>query len=137
MNKKIQLYDTTLRDGSQAEGVTFTVEDKLLIAGKLDTLGVAYIEAGWPGASPKDSEFFQRARKELKLKKSKLVAFGSTRKAASAPEDDKILKDLLDSGAKTICLFGKSWDLHVRQALEISLPENLKLIEDSVLYLKS
>lgn len=136
MKKQIQLYDTTLRDGSQAEGVTFTVEDKLLIAGKLDWLGVRYIEAGWPGASPKDSEFFERARKELKLKKSKLVAFGSTRKAGNSAEDDKVLNDLLDSGAKTICLFGKSWDLHARSALGISLAENLKLIEDSVRYLK-
>ena len=138
MNKKqITIYDTTLRDGSQSEGITFTVEDKLLIAEKLDWLGIHYIEAGWPGASPKDTEFFERASKELKLKKARLSAFGSTRKAGHMPPQDKVLNDLLASKAQTICIFGKTWDLHVKQALQIPLPENLVLIEDSIAYLKA
>lgn len=136
MNKQIQIYDTTLRDGSQAEEVNFTVEDKLRIAEKLDWLGIHYIEAGWPGASPKDTEFFARARTELKLKKSRLVAFGSTRRADRTVEKDKILNDLLAAETKTVCIFGKSWDLHVKTALKIPLTENLELIRDSVAYLK-
>ncbi|MDO8520362.1 MAG: citramalate synthase [Deltaproteobacteria bacterium] len=136
MKKQIQIYDTTLRDGSQAEEVNFTVEDKLRIAEKLDWLGVHYIEAGWPGASPKDTEFFARARTELKLKKSRLVAFGSTRRAGTPVEKDKILNDLLAAETKTICIFGKTWDLHVKTALKIPLAENLALIRESVAYLK-
>lgn len=136
MPKQIQIYDTTLRDGSQSEDISFTVEDKLRIAEKLDWLGVHYIEAGWPGASPKDTEFFRLAKKELKLKKSKLVAFGSTRKADNEAAHDKILNDLLESEAKIMCLFGKTWDLHVKKTLGISLTDNLELIFDSVAYLK-
>ena len=136
MKKQIQIYDTTLRDGTQSEDISFSVEDKLQIAQKLDGLGIHYIEGGWPGANPKDTEFFERASRELKLKRSRLVAFGSTRKASNPASKDKILNDLLASDTKTICIFGKTWDLHVHQALSISLQENLVLIEDSVAYLK-
>ncbi|MBI2339782.1 MAG: citramalate synthase [Deltaproteobacteria bacterium] len=136
MPKLIQIYDTTLRDGTQAEDIAFTVEDKLRIAEKLDGLGVHYIEGGWPGANPKDSEFFERARRELKLKRAKLVAFGSTRRASSAVEGDEILKSLLSAGTKTVCIFGKSWNLHVTRALGISPADNLKLVSESVAWLK-
>lgn len=136
MKKQIQIYDTTLRDGTQSEDIAFTVEDKLRVASQLDTLGVHYIEGGWPGANPKDSEFFERAQKELKLKGAKLVAFGSTRKAANPPEKDRVLLALLKSQAKTICLFGKTWDFHVKAALGISLQENLDLIFDSISFVK-
>lgn len=136
MKKQIQIYDTTLRDGTQAEDIAFTVEDKLRIAEKLDWLGVHYIEGGWPGSNPKDSKFFERASKELKLKQARIVAFGSTRKASSRVEDDKNLSALLSAQTKAVCIFGKSWDLHVKIALSITLPENLKLIEESVAYLK-
>ena len=134
--KHIQIYDTTLRDGAQSENITFTVGDKLRICTQLDQAGFDYIEAGWPGASPKDTDFFDRAKKELKLKHAKLVAFGSTRKASNSPEKDKILNDLIAAQTKVVCIFGKTWDLHVRSALRISLKENLKLITDSVAYLK-
>ncbi len=136
MAKQIQIYDTTLRDGTQSEDVAFSVEDKLRVAGRLDQLGIHYIEAGWPGASPKDTEFFQRAKQELRLKTSKLVAFGSTRKAGNTPDSDPVLQGLVNSGAKYFCIFGKTWDLHVRSALKISLDENLQLITDSIAYLK-
>ncbi len=136
MPKQITIFDTTLRDGSQSEDVSFTVEDKLRIAEKLDWLGIHYIEGGWPGASPKDTEFFERARSELKLKTSRLVAFGSTRRAESTVETDQILAGLIESNAKTVCIFGKTWDLHVKRALGISLQENLQLIFDSVSFLK-
>jgi 2-isopropylmalate synthase len=134
---KIEIYDSSLRDGTQAEGINFTLEDKLLIIGKLDELGVDYIEAGWPGANPKDTELFERLHQEAKLKHAKITAFGSTRKASNTPENDQVLNNLVQSKAKVICIFGKSWDLHVKQALNISLEENLKLVEDSISYLKS
>ncbi len=136
MTRYIQIYDTTLRDGTQSEDVAFSVEDKLLVAEKLDGLGIHYIEGGWPGSNPKDSEFFERARKELKLRKSRLTAFGSTRRADLNLESDPILKGLLSAGTKTVCIFGKSWDLHVKIALGIPLRENLQLIQESVNYLK-
>lgn len=136
MSRIIQIYDTTLRDGTQSEDIAFSVEDKLLIAEKLDWLGIHYIEGGWPGSNPKDSEFFERARGELKLTKSRLSAFGSTRRADSSLESDSILKGLLDGGTKTVCIFGKSWDLHVKIALGISLKENLQLIKETVRFLK-
>lgn len=137
MKEKIQIYDTTLRDGSQAEEVTFTVEDKLRIAEKLDGLGVSHIEAGWPGANPKDSEVFKRAVKDLKLKNAKLVAFGSTKKAGKKPEDDWVLQGLLNSQVKSVCIFGKTWDFHVKKTLRVPLEENLDMIESSIRYLKS
>lgn len=136
MKKTIEIYDTTLRDGTQAEEIAFTVDDKLRIIAKLDSLGVHYIEAGWPGSNPRDTELFVRAQKELSLKKSRLVAFGATRKAGIKAADSPVLKALLEAGTKTICIFGKTWDLHVHSALGVSLIENLEIISDSVKFLK-
>ena len=133
--KQVKLFDTTLRDGAQTEGISFTVEDKIKIAKLLDRLGIHYIEGGWPGSNPKDIEFFRRA-KELKLKNAKIVAFGSTRRAKVKPEDDANLKAIIDSGAPAVAIFGKSWDFHVTDALKISLDENLELVEDSIRFLK-
>jgi len=134
--KKVIVYDTTLRDGAQGEGVSFSVDEKLKVARKLDEIGIDYIEGGWPGANPKDAEFFQKL-KELKLMHSKGVAFGSTRRAKNAAKDDENLKAIVKSGAPAAAIFGKTWDLHVTEALRISLEENLKLIFDSVEYLKA
>ncbi len=134
--KKIEIYDTTLRDGSQSEGISFSAQDKLLIAKKIDEAGFHYIEGGWPGANPKDITFFEEAKK-LKLKNSKLVAFGSTRKAAAKVSDDDNLRGLLASGTQVITIFGKSWDMHVRDVFRVDLEENLRMIQDSVKYLKS
>ena len=133
---KIELYDTTLRDGAQSEGISFSVSDKFKICEKLDELGVHFIEGGWPGANPKDMNFFKSAKK-MRLKKSSLVAFGSTRHPKSKAAQDKVLKGLLDAGTKYITIFGKSWDLHVRDVFKVELDENLKMIEDSVKFLKS
>jgi len=130
----IQLYDTTLRDGAQTEGISYSVQDKLRITEKLDALGVHYIEGGWPGSNPKDAEFFRRAAR-LHLTSSTLTAFGSTRRAAQAAKDPN-LQALLKAGTPTLTIFGKSWDLHVRDVLKISLEENLHVIEDSVAFLK-
>lgn len=135
-NRQIYLYDTTLRDGSQREGISFSVADKLKIAKKLDELGVHYIEGGWPGANPKDVEFFEKA-KTLKLKKAQLVAFGSTRRAGVKPQEDKVLKGLLEAETPVITIFGKTWDFHVKEALKVSYAENLAMIQDSIAYLKS
>jgi 2-isopropylmalate synthase len=130
----LEIYDTTLRDGAQAEDVSFSVEDKIRIAQKLDELGVTYIEGGWPGANPKDVEFFQII-KTVPLKRATVVAFGSTRKASNPVRKDANLKALLEAGTQTITLFGKSWTLHVTEALGISLAKNLEIIEDSIAYL--
>ena len=134
--KKIQIYDTTLRDGSQGENISFSLEDKLRIVRKLDDLGVDYIEGGWPGSNSKDLEFFHRAR-EVKLKHAKVAAFGSTRHPRYSADNDPNLKALVESGTPVVTIFGKSWDLHVRTALGISLKENLDLIRESVAFLKS
>jgi len=133
---KIELYDTTLRDGAQSEGISFSVEDKLRICEKLAELGMQFIEGGWPGANPKDMSFFAKA-KALKLKNSKLVAFGSTRHALAKASADKVLKGLLDADTRYITIFGKSWDLHVKDVLKTTLEENLKMIEDSIKFLRS
>ncbi|MCX5686293.1 MAG: citramalate synthase, partial [Candidatus Omnitrophica bacterium] len=133
---KIELYDTTLRDGAQSEGISFSVSDKLKICEKLDELGVDFIEGGWPGANPKDMSFF-KAAKSLRLKKAKLVAFGSTRHPKSKVSRDKVLKGLLGADTKFITIFGKSWDLHVRDVFKVDLDENLRMIEDSVKFLRS
>jgi 2-isopropylmalate synthase len=132
----IELYDTTLRDGAQAEDIAFSVEDKLRIVQKLDELGIPYIEGGWPGANPKDGEFFREVRK-LTLKHAQIAAFGATRKAKFRVQDDPSLQALLEAHTPVITIFGKSWDLHVTAALGISLKKNLDLIGDSVEYLKS
>jgi len=132
----LEIYDTTLRDGAQAEDVSFTADDKVLVAKKLDELGVQYIEGGWPGANPKDIEFF-RIIKTVPLKHASVVAFGSTRKASNPVQKDPNIRALLAAETDTITLFGKSWRLHVTEALGISLPKNLELIGDSIAYLRS
>jgi 2-isopropylmalate synthase len=132
----IELYDTTLRDGAQAEDIAFSVEDKLRIVQKLDELGIPYIEGGWPGANPKDAEFFKEVRK-LTLKHAQIAAFGATRKASNRVQDDPSIRALLDAHTPVITIFGKSWDMHVTAALGISLKKNLQLIGDSVAHLKS
>jgi 2-isopropylmalate synthase len=134
--RRIQIYDTTLRDGSQGEHVSFSVEDKLHITRKLDELGIDYIEGGWPGSNSKDIAFFRRAQ-ELKLKHAKLAAFGSTRHPRNSVVHDRNLQALLEAATPVVTIFGKTWDLHVKVALGISLPENLELIRESVEYLKS
>jgi 2-isopropylmalate synthase len=133
--RKIEIYDTTLRDGAQSEDISFSVEDKVRISEKLDELGVHFIEGGWPGASPRDAEFFRKARK-LKLKNARLVAFGSTHRAAHKVHNDPNIISLLRSETPVITIFGKSWDLHVKRALRIPLSANLDLIHNSVSYLK-
>lgn len=133
---EIFLYDTTLRDGAQTEGISFTVQDKLKITALLDDLGFHYIEGGWPGSNPKDIEYFNKVQ-ELKLKNAKIVAFGSTRRANQKVEDDANIKAFIGSKVKTVALFGKCWDFHVTEALKTTLEENLKMISDSISYLKS
>jgi 2-isopropylmalate synthase len=133
---RIQTFDTTLRDGTQGEAVSFSVEDKILICQKLDELGIDYIEGGWPGSNPKDREFFARA-KSLKLKHAKLTAFGSTRFAKNPVEEDRNVRELIDAETPVVAIFGKSWDYHVTRALGITLEENLVLISDTVGYLKA
>jgi 2-isopropylmalate synthase len=136
MSDVVKLFDTTLRDGTQGEGISLSVEDKLKIAARLDELGVHYIEGGWPGSNSKDMEFFERVR-GLGLKHAKITAFCSTRRKGIAPEDDQNLKAVLDSGVEVATIFGKSWDFHVHTALQTSLEENLAMIYDSVKFLKS
>jgi len=132
----VQIYDTTLRDGSQGEGIAFSIADKLKIARRLDAFGVTYIEGGWPGSNPKDVEFFQRI-KDIPLTHAKIAAFGSTRRASTAPEDDAILRQLLEAETQVITIFGKSWTLHVADVLRVPLEQNLEMIRDSVAYLKA
>ncbi len=131
----IEMYDTTLRDGSQTEGISFSVNDKVKIAEKLDEMGIHYIEGGWPGSNPKDKEFFKLMKKK-KLKNSFLTAFGSTRRARVTPAQDKNLRDLISAQTPVVTIFGKSWDLHVQDVLKVSLEENLDIISSSVSYLK-
>src|SRR5438270_4345002 len=133
---KIWTFDTTLRDGTQGEAVSFSVEDKLVIAQKLDELGIDYIEGGWPGSNPKDKDFFERAR-ELNLKHARLTAFGSTRFARNPVEEDRNVRALVEAETPVVSIFGKSWDLHVTRALGITREENLVLISDTVRFLKS
>jgi 2-isopropylmalate synthase len=131
----VEVFDTTLRDGAQVEGVSLTVDDKLRIAEQLDYLGVHYIEGGWPGANPKDEEFFRRARTELRLDTSTMVAFGSTRRVKGKVDDDPTLRNLVAAGTSTVCIVGKSWDYHVTSALQTDLDEGVAMIADSVGYL--
>lgn len=133
---RVEIYDTTLRDGSQLEGISLTVEDKLKIARQLDRLGVTYIEGGWPGANPKDIEFFERARNELDLTTSKMVAFGSTRRAKGKTDTDPTLGNLLSAETGTVCIVGKTWDYHVEGALQTTLDEGIAMVADSVAFLK-
>jgi len=133
---RIQIYDTTLRDGSQGEGVNFSLQDKLLITRRLDELGVDFIEGGYPLSNPKDAEYFQEARK-LPLRHAKIAAFGMTRRKGIAPAEDTCLKALLESEAPVITIVGKTWDLHVTEVLNTTLEENLRMIADSVGHCKS
>ncbi|MFM8857879.1 MAG: citramalate synthase [Actinomycetota bacterium] len=135
MSTMIEVFDTTLRDGLQVEGVSASVEDKLRIAEQLDFLGVHYIEGGWPGANPKDIEFFARAASELKLSTSTLVAFGSTRRPKGKVDDDATLRHLIEAGTSAVCIVAKSWDYHVLNALQTTLDEGVSMISDSVQYL--
>jgi 2-isopropylmalate synthase len=137
MSRQVEIYDTTLRDGTQQEGISLTATDKLAVTRLLDDLGVAYVEGGWPGANPKDDEFFARARTELDLQTATLVAFGATRRANRRPEDDEQLAALLAAGTDVICLVGKSWDYHVEHALRTSQDEAVAMVADSVAYLRS
>ena len=133
---KIQIYDTTLRDGTQSEGFTLSSNDKVRIAQKLDELGVAFIEGGWPGSNPKDVEFFERAR-DMQWRNSLITAFGSTCRVKGGPEDDVNIKALLDSQTPVCTIFGKTWTLHVREVLLTTCEDNLRIIEQSVAYLKA
>lgn len=133
--RKIEVFDSTLRDGAQAEGISFSVEDKLRIVSALDELGVSYIEAGNPGSNPKDLEFFQRV-KGLKLNHSKLTAFGSTRKPGTKVDEDSNIQSLLQANTASIAIFGKSWDLHVTDIIKTTLDENLNMISETIAYLK-
>jgi 2-isopropylmalate synthase len=131
----VEVFDTTLRDGLQVEGVSATVDDKLRIAEQLDHLGVHYIEGGWPGANPKDIEFFARAATELRFDTSTLVAFGSTRRPRGKVDDDATLRNLLDANTSAVCIVAKSWDYHVLEALQTTLDEGEAMIADSVEFL--
>ena len=132
--KKIEIYDTTLRDGTQGDGVNFSLADKLEITQELDRFGVDFLEGGWPGSNPKDNEYFEKVR-SLELNNIRIVAFGSTHRAGAVPEEDLFLQELVASKADVICIFGKSWDLHVEQALRISPAKNIEMIRDSVAHL--
>ncbi|HMM55252.1 MAG TPA: citramalate synthase [Candidatus Desulfobacillus sp.] len=133
--KQIAIYDSTLRDGAQAQGISYSVDDKLKIVERLDALGVRYIEAGNPGSNPKDLEFFQRVR-DIKLRHARLVAFGATRKVGIRAEEDANLRSLLAAGTPAVAIFGKSWDFQVREILRADADENLRMIGDTVRYLK-
>ena len=133
----VEVFDTTLRDGMQVEGVSASVNDKLRIAEQLDLLGVHYIEGGWPGANPKDEEFFARAKRELKLTTSTLVAFGSTRRPSGKVDDDATLRNLIDAQTAGVCIVAKAWDYHVETALQTTLDEGVAMVADSVKYLGS
>src|SRR6476661_10474472 len=135
--RAFHVYDTTLRDGAQQEGLNLSVADKLTIARELDDLGVGYIEGGWPGANPKDTEFFRRARQELDLRNATLAAFGATRRAGVAAADDPLVAALRDSGASVVTLVAKSHDRHVELALRTTLEENLAMVRDTVSHLRA
>lgn len=135
--KSVDIYDTTLRDGSQQAGLSLSVDDKLRVALQLDSLGVAYIEGGWPGANPKDEEFFRRAPDELKLNHANLVAFGSTRRANARADQDATLRSLVEAQTQYVCIVGKSWDYHVEKALRTTLEEGILMVADSIKFLRS
>ncbi len=133
--KQITIYDTTLRDGAQTVGITFSLQDKIRIAQELDKLKVDFIEGGWPGANPKDTLFFEEIRKH-NITHSKIAAFSSTKRHNVKPDDDPLIQALVNSKADILTIFAKTWDFHVKTALNISLDDNLKLIEDTISYLK-
>ena len=136
MPLSVEIYDTTLRDGAQLEGISLTVDDKLRIAEQLDRLGVHYIEGGWPGSNPKDDEFFDRVQSELKLANSRLVAFGSTRRIKGKVDDDLTLQHLLAANTEVVCIVGKASEYHVTEALRTTLDEGVAMVADSVRFLK-
>ena len=131
----ILLYDTTLRDGTQGEHVSFTAEEKIEIALRLDNFGIHYIEGGWPGSNPRDMRFFDLA-KRTEFKNATIAAFGSTRKVGITPDKDQNIAALLESGTSAVTIFGKTWDLHVEKVIKTTLEENLAMIYESVEYLK-
>jgi 2-isopropylmalate synthase len=133
---KVELYDTTLRDGAQGTGLSYSIEDRLRILHKIDQLGVPFIEGGWPGANPRDTEFFKLATKES-LGHATLTSFGMTRKAGEGAEDSAVLRELLDTGTEVVCIVGKSWDLHVTEALRTDLDEGVAMVRDSIAFLRS
>ncbi|PYM21273.1 MAG: citramalate synthase, partial [Candidatus Rokuibacteriota bacterium] len=135
MRRLIKIYDTTLRDGTQGEGVSFSMEDKVRLASRLDALGVHYIEGGWPGSNPKDLRFFRRMQ-DVTLKHAKLAAFSMTRRAGGTAASDANMRALIDGGAPVATIVGKSWDFHVTDALGTTLPENLAMIEDTIAFLR-
>ena len=132
----IEIFDTTLRDGTQRKDISLSCTDKIRVAQRLDEMGVSFIEGGWPGSNPKDVEFFQRAA-EMTWKNALITAFGSTCRAKGGPEDDANIKALLDAGTPVCTVFGKTWTLHVTEVLRTTLPDNLRIIEQSVAYLRS
>ncbi|MGQ9532679.1 MAG: citramalate synthase [Desulfotomaculales bacterium] len=133
--KVVEVYDTTLRDGAQGEGVSFSIEDKIKITRRLDEMGFHFVEGGWPGSNPKDAEYFSRIRHES-LRHARVAAFGSTRKAGVAPAEDANLQSIMAAGVPVATIFGKSWDFHVLQVLNTTLDENLAMIRDSVAFLR-
>ena len=135
-NAKVAIYDTTLRDGSQREGISLSVADKLHITRLLDELGVDYIEGGWPGSNPKDVMYFDQVR-DLELRHSKIAAFGSTRRKGIAPQDDPNIQALVEANTPVVTVVGKTSMLHVTDVLQTTAGENLKMIEDSLAYLKA
>jgi 2-isopropylmalate synthase len=132
---QVELYDTTLRDGAQGTGVSYSIEDRLRILHKLDQLGIPFVEGGWPGANPRETEFFRLATGET-LKHATLTAFGMTRKAGESASESPVLRDLLEAGTEVVCLVGKSWDLHVTQALRTDLDEGEAMVRDSIAFLR-
>src|SRR3989442_346468 len=135
MRRLIKIYDTTLRDGTQGEGVSFSMEDKVRLATRLDALGIHYIEGGWPGSNPKDLRFFRRMQ-DVTLKHAKLAAFSMTRRPGGTADSDANMRALLDAGAPVATIVGKSWDFHVTHALSTTLDENLKMIADTIAFLR-
>ncbi len=133
--RKVELYDTTLRDGAQQTGLSYSIEDRMRILHKIDQLGVPFIEGGWPGANPRDTEFFKLATKET-LQHAALTSFGMTRKAGERAEDSAVLQELLETGTEVVCIVGKAWDLHVREALRTDLEEGVAMVRDSVAFLR-
>src|SRR3982750_3848294 len=135
MRRLIKIYDTTLRDGTQGEGVSFSMEDKVRLASRLDALGIHYIEGGWPGSNPKDLRFFARMQ-DVTLKHAKLAAFSMTRRAGGTAESDANMHALLTAGAPVATIVGKAWDFHVTQALGTTLEENLAMVHDTIAFLR-
>ncbi len=134
--ERVEIFDTTLRDGVQFEGISVSTDDKLKVARQLDALGIDWIEGGWPGSNPKDEAFFSRAANELQLEHATLVAFGSTRRPRGRVDDDQTLAALVAAGTSTVCIVGKSWDYHVTEALRQPLREGVAMVGDSVQFLK-